>query len=295
MVTQTEISITPMNVVENINSLRISDRLSSAEFQKLSELIYDQCGIHLVNGKKIMLESRLSKRLRTLGMQSFKDYIQYVTSREGMEQELVHMIDVVTTNKTDFFREPHHFDYLRSVILPGFSQSTGSPFKVWSSACSSGEEPYTLAMVLQDYAAQHHQFTYSILASDISTQVLQRASLAVYQEHQVAALPMTLKQRYLLRSKDKERQTVRIVPKLREKVQFERINLMDTQWPIEIQDVIFCRNVLIYFDRDTQLEVVQKLIQKIKPGGYLILGHSESLHAFNLPLRQIKPTIFMKK
>ena len=284
-----------MTVVDNINSLRITDRLSSGEFQRLSEVIYDQCGIHLLPVKKIMLESRLSKRLRTLGMQSFKDYIQYVTSTEGMEQELVHMIDVVTTNKTEFFREPHHFDFMKSTILPAFSERAGGTFKVWSSACSTGEEPYTLAMVLQDYTAQHPAFDYSILASDISTQVLQRAATAVYQEHQVAALPLTVRQRYLLRSKDKERPTVRIVQKLREKIQFERINLMDSHWAMDMQDIVFCRNVLIYFDRATQLDVVQKLIAKIKPGGYLILGHSESLHAFNLPLRQIKPTIFMKK
>jgi chemotaxis protein methyltransferase CheR len=286
-----------MTVMENINSLRIKDRLASSEFQQLSGLIYDQCGINLVAEKQMMLESRLSRRLRTLGMQSFKDYIQYVTSQEGTEKELVHMIDVVTTNKTDFFREPHHFEYLRSVILPEFHQHHAGrmPFKVWSSACSSGEEPYTLAMVLQDFSARSTSFDYTILASDISTQVLQKATLAIYSEHQVDGLPLDVKQRYLMKSKDKENPTVRVIAKLREKVQFERINLMDTSLPVEMQDVIFCRNVLIYFDRETQLEVVQKLIQKIKPGGYLILGHSESLHAFHLPLRQIKPTIFMKK
>jgi len=286
-----------MTQIENINSLGATPRLTSSEFEELSGLIYDQCGINLADSKKLMLESRLAKRLRILGMQSFKNYLEYLTSREGIDKELVHMIDVVTTNKTDFFREPHHFEYLRTVILPGFHQHHGGkvPLKVWSSACSSGEEPYTLAMVLQDFAAMNASFDYSILASDISTNVLHKASLAVYQERLVAGLPVTTKQRYLLKSKDKERPTVRIVPKLREKVQFERINLMDNSWPIDIQDIIFCRNVLIYFDRETQLDVVQKLIQKIKPGGFLILGHSESLHAFDLPLRQIKPTIFIKK
>lgn len=270
-------------------------RLSSNEFDQLVKLVYDQCGINLTPAKKVMLESRLSKRLRVLGMDAFKDYIDHVTSAEGMEQELVHMIDVVTTNKTDFFREPHHFDYLKNDILPEFQANFRRDFKVWSSACSTGEEPYTLAMVLQDFADQSGSFSYKILASDISTHVLQRAASAIYSEHLVAALPMSIKQRYLLRSKDKERPTVRIVPTLRKKVEFMRVNLMDNAWAMDDQDVIFCRNVLIYFDRKTQLEVVRKLVQKLRPGGYLIIGHSESLHAFDLPIQQVRPTIFIKK
>ena len=286
-----------MTLENQINSLSVNPRLSSSEFEQLASLVYEQCGINLADGKKMMLESRLSKRLRVLNITSFKDYIKYLTSREGVDNELVHMIDVITTNKTDFFREPHHFDYMRNIILPEFLRWHGGnrPFKVWSSACSTGEEPFTLAMVLQDFAIMHPSFSYSILASDISTQVLHKASQAIYNEHHVAALPLNIKKRYLLKSKDKEQPTVRIIPKLREKVLFQRINLMDRSWQVEQQDIIFCRNVLIYFDRETQLEVVQKLIDKLKTGGILILGHSESLHAFDLPLRQIKPTIFMKK
>jgi len=273
-------------------------RLTMSEFQQLAALVYTQCGIKLVEGKKVMLESRLNKRLRVLGQSTYKDYIQYVTSDEGMEMELIHMIDVVTTNKTDFFREPHHFDFLKNVLLPDFhlEEKNKRPFRIWSAACSSGEEPYTMAMVLQDFAAHNIGFNYSIAASDISTQVLQKAATAIYAPERVATIPIEIKRRYLLKSKNTERPTVRIVPSLREKIQFMHMNLMDSQLNIEGNlDVIFCRNVLIYFDRKTQLEVVSKLVQKLKPGGYLFIGHSESLHQFNLPLAQVRPTVFIKK
>jgi len=272
-------------------------RLSPAEFDHLVKLVYEQCGINLTPAKKVMLESRLTKRLRSLSLTGFKEYIDFLKTKGGIEQELIHMIDVVTTNKTDFFREPHHFDFMKSTVLPEFqSKHNGSrPFKIWSSACSTGEEPYTMAMVLQEFANQHPSFTYNILASDISTQVLQRASTAVYSENHVAPLPLSMKQKYLLRSKDQEKPTVRIIPKLRERVSFLRVNLMDSSWKIEDQDVIFCRNVLIYFDRKTQIDVVTKLVNKLRPGGLLVIGHSESLHSFDLPLTQIKPTIFIKE
>lgn len=270
-------------------------RLTNTEFNELVKLVYSQCGINLTPAKKVMLEGRLNKRLRSLDMNSFKEYIAYVTSSGGMESELIQMIDVVTTNKTDFFREPHHFDFLKNSILPNFKQHNRRDFKIWSSACSTGEEPYTLAMVLEDYAQQNTTFSYKVLGSDISTQVLQKAAAAIYQEHQVLGLPLAVKQRYLLRSKDKEKPTVRIVLRLRQKIEFVRINLMDFGWNLDEQDVVFCRNVLIYFDRKTQFEVVKKLVQKIRPGGYLIIGHSESLYGFDLPIQQVKPTIFQKK
>jgi chemotaxis protein methyltransferase CheR len=283
--------------VKSMVTLGNNPRLSTSEFQQLAKLVYDQCGINLVDAKKVMLESRLGKRLRVLMISSFKDYILYLTSKAGLENEMVHMIDEVTTNKTDFFREPHHFDYLKNDLLPNFYRQhrSGRPYRIWSSACSTGEEPYTLAMVLQDFALQNSSFSYSILASDISTEVLQKAALAVYNLDHVAAVPLVTKQRYLLKSKNQDRPTVRVVQALREKIHFMRLNLMDDHLNInDDMDAIFCRNVLIYFDRKTQLEVVGKLINKLRPGGYLFIGHSESLHQFNLPITQVKPTVFVK-
>lgn len=269
-------------------------KLSTAEFQQLAGLVYAQCGIKLPPVKKILLESRLHKRLRALSMTDFKSYIAYVTSAEGIAHELVHMIDVVSTNKTDFFREPHHFEMLKSKVLPGFLKQ-GQNFKVWSAACSSGEEVYTLAMVLEDFARLHTGFDYKIFGSDISTQVLQKAAQAIYRLEQAADIPMEYKRKYLLKSKDRANPTVRIAPGLRSKTSFGRINLMDNVLPVEdMFDVIFCRNVLIYFDRPTQEQVLNKLLGKLKRGGYLFIGHSESLFQMDLPIVQIVPTVYVK-
>lgn len=271
-------------------------RLSNTEFQLLARLVYDHCGINLVENKKILLESRLNKRLTMLSVTTFKDYIQYLTSKDGLANELTHMIDVVTTNKTDFFREPRHFEFMQQRLLPEFyKQHSHSTYHIWSAASSTGEEPYTLAMVMEDFAHGHPGFNYSIFASDISTEVLQKAVQAVYDLRLVDALPLAIKQKYLLKSKDKIKPRVRVIPELRKKVRFAQVNLMDKVLRVDQQfDAIFCRNVLIYFDRATQLEVVRKLADKIKLGGYLFIGHSESIFNHHLPLVQIEPTIFQR-
>ena len=283
-------------VVHENNSLSGTVRLSIPEFQHLARLVYEQCGINLSDSKKIMLESRLNKRLRALKMISFKDYIHYLGSNEGMKNELVHMIDVVSTNKTDFFREPNHFDFLTQTVLPLSLKEGKTKINVWSAACSSGEEPYTLAMVLQDFAHLNSGFDYRIFASDISTDVLQKAALAVYPLARTTDIPMAAKKKYLLKSKDTLKPTVRIVPELRKKIHFGRINFMDASLPVdELFDVIFCRNALIYFDRKTQQEVVRKLLGKLRKGGHLFIGHSESLYQLDLPIVQVKPTIYVKQ
>lgn len=270
-------------------------RLTMSEFDHLARLVYSQCGIKLPAAKKVMLESRLAKRLRANNMNSFGDYIALLDSNEGMSAELIHMIDVVTTNKTDFFREPHHFDFLSREILPLYNSGTMRNIKIWSAACSSGEEPYTLAMVLQEYVNEHRGMDYSIYASDVSTEILHKAATAIYNMDRVSGIPLAIKQKYLLKSKGQEKPTVRIVPELRRKVSFGRINFMDAVLPVdEYFDVIFCRNVLIYFDKPTQQEVLLKLCGKLKTNGYLFVGHSESLFQLKLPLRQIKPTIYQR-
>jgi chemotaxis protein methyltransferase CheR len=271
-------------------------KLSPSEFRHLATLVYDQSGINLSETKKILLESRLQKRLRALGMVSFKAYISYLSGKEGMQSELVHMIDVVSTNKTDFFREPHHFDFLRETILPRLMKEGKRKINLWSAACSSGEEPYTLAMVLQDFVRLNKEFDSSIFASDISTVVLQKAAQAIYSLEQAADIPIAVKQKYLLKSKNTAKPTVRIVPELRKKVRFSRINFMDSSLPVDEKfDVIFCRNVLIYFDRKTQHDVVTKLVGTLNKGGHLFIGHSESLFQLDLPITQVKPTIFVKQ
>lgn len=244
-----------------------------------------------------MLQCRLQKRLRELGMATFKEYCDYLFSRAGGDAEIVSMLDVVSTNKTDFFREPTHFDFISSHILPEFMRGKhGGQFTAWSAGCSSGEEPYTLAFVLNEYMMQHPTFSYSILATDLSTQILQQAVTAIYPEERVEVVPMHLRQKYLLRSKDRTKPTVKIAPLIRQRVSFGRLNFMDSNYN-SIQSnlqLIMCRNVLIYFDRATQEKVINKLCTRLMPNGYLILGHSESIMNMNLPLQQVQPTIYRK-
>lgn len=272
-------------------------QLTKSEFIQLSEIVYKNAGIHLAPAKKVMLESRLYKRLRVLCMDSFQRYISYVMSKEGMQKELLHMIDAVTTNKTDFFREPHHFEFLSNDILLPFVEHEGQRmFRVWSAACSTGEEPYTLAMVLQEFASRHSDFQYNIIATDISSEVVQRAQQAIYRHERIASVPLSLRKKYLLKRKDAQDTTVKVIPELRQKIRFARLNLMDALQEIESDlDAVFCRNVLIYFDRPTQQQVLRKVVEKLKPTGYLFIGHSESLYQLDLPLVQVKPTIYKKK
>jgi chemotaxis protein methyltransferase CheR len=245
--------------------------------------------------KKVMLQSRLQKRLNELKSASFREYIDFIFSNEG-RNELINVLDIVTTNKTDFFREPLHFDYLTEKVLPEFSSFNGrSVLKVWSAGCSTGEEPYTLAMVLSDFREMNREFDFNITASDISTRVLKKAAEAIYNEDRVASMSITLKKKYLLKSKNNIKRTVRIVPELRSKVRFIQMNFMDSAYATDsLFDIVFCRNVLIYFDRKTQEEVINKLCARLKPGGYFFLGHSESIANFNVPLKQLQSTIFRK-
>lgn len=271
--------------------------LSTEDFKRLSSFIFKEYGIKMPDVKRTMLQSRLHKRLRELNMTNYKEYVDFVFSKEGQDNEVIHMIDVVSTNKTDFFREPVHFDYLHSNVLPELlrNDKPNRFIKLWSAGCSSGEEPYTLAMSLSDYMLEHPGFDYSILATDISSRILKTAVEAIYKENRVEMLPLQIKKRYLLKSKDRNNPTVRIIPELRRRVNFQRLNFMDSYYNVpDNMDIIFCRNVLIYFDRETQEKVINKLCTKLKPDGYFFLGHSESITNFDVPLRQLKPTIFKK-
>jgi chemotaxis protein methyltransferase CheR len=271
-------------------------KMTDNEFNRLSSYIFDQSGIKLPPVKKIMLQSRLQKRLRQLNITSFKEYADYVFSDEGQKNEIIHMLDVVSTNKTDFFREPVHFDFLNSNVLPEFYEKNQTKnFKVWSAGCSSGEEPYTIAITLNDFKQKNNQFNYSIIGTDISTQILQKAALAVYKDDRIANIPLEMKRKYFLRSRDKVRRNVRVIRDLRSKVSYSRLNFMDDTYNVsENFDVIFCRNVLIYFNRETQEKVINKLCRNLKTDGYLFIGHSESIMGMDLPLIQIKPTIFKR-
>jgi chemotaxis protein methyltransferase CheR len=273
------------------------ESLTARDFARLSGLIYAQAGICLGPEKKTMVEARLKRRLRSLNMPSYRNYCEFIFSRKGSEEELVSLIDVITTNKTDFFREPAHFDFLKQQALPELSARAASarPLTIWSAGCSSGEEPYTLAMVLSEHAALHPGFRFNILATDISTAVLEKASLGVYTEECASPIPNALRKKYLLRSRGGEPRRVRIVPELRRMVEFRRLNFMDADYGMtEKADAIFCRNVLIYFDRPTQQSILRKLIAHLVPDGYLFVGHSESLHDMSLPVVPEAPALYRK-
>lgn len=274
--------------------------MSDGDFDRLSEFISAHCGIKMPRGKKVMLEARLGKRLRSVGAASFHDYCNYLFNAEGGEKELVHMIEAVTTHKTDFFREPAHFEFLTNTILPEHINSAGAGpgniFRVWSAGCSSGEEPYTLAMVLFEFASQNNGFSFSILATDISTQILEKARRGIYEEDRIVTVPMSLKKKYILRSKDPKKGVIRMAPELRSLIRYEKLNLMAEHYELREPplDVIFCRNVIIYFDRPTQERLINRFCRYLKPNGYLILGHSESVHGLEVPLNRVSSTIYRK-
>ena len=270
--------------------------MSSREFASLSRFIYEQCGIKMPEAKKTMLEGRLQKRLRGLGMRNFADYTEYLFSPEGYDQELVQMIDLVTTNKTDFFREPDHFDYLRDRVLPEWCDRYGKRrLQVWSAGCSTGQEPYTLAMVLHEFASRQPGFDYQILATDISTRVLEQARKAVYTDAVLEPVPPVMKSKYLMRSKDRHSDLARIVPELRAKIRLRRLNFLDDDFGLrEPLDIIFCRNVIIYFDRPTQARLLQRFYEHLRLGGHIFMGHSETLSGLDVPLVSVAPTVYRK-
>ena len=278
---------------------RFDARLTDQDFDRFSKFVYDHCGIKLPPHKRSMLEARLRKRLRALNLASFEDYAEMVFARDEPTEELVKLIDVVTTNKTDFFREPAHYDYLVKSALPFLIETFGAginqPLRVWSAGCSTGKEPYTLAMVLKEYRSEMSDFRFDILGTDICTDVLEKAVQGIYSSVKADPIPEALKKKYLLKSKDPENRMVRIIPELRSLIRFRRLNFMDDDFGFrEPFDIIFCRNVIIYFDRSTQESLLSKLVDNLVVGRYIFLGHSETLLGLNLPLKQMAPSVYRR-
>lgn len=271
--------------------------LTPQSFRQFAAFITRELGIKMSENKIPMLQSRLQRRLRVLGLHSIEDYKHYLFDSPQAETELADFIDAVTTNKTDFFREPHHFHFLSHSALPALDPDPSRPWhcKLWCAGCSTGEEPYTLTMVLSEYAEARRNFNYSLLATDISTRVLHSAREAIYEEERIAPVSEELRRKYLLRSRQPGCNLVRIVPALRNHVRFHRLNFMDESYRIaDTFDAIFFRNVMIYFDKATQEAVINKLCQQLRPGGYLFIGHSESLMGLNVPVRMVGSAIYQK-
>jgi chemotaxis protein methyltransferase CheR len=276
--------------------------ISDRDYRRLTGLIRDGWGLEFPPGKRIMVETRLGKRARLLGLGSLSAYCDYLLTEEGRRQEAEQLIDAVTTHKTDFFREPAHFGYLTSMAIPELGRRYGAgirqPLEVWSSACSTGEEPYTIAMVLAEYARSidPRPFRFHIEATDISSVVLETGATGVYPANLVEPVPEAMKREYLLRGRDPERPRVRVVPRLRAAVTFRQLNLLDADYGFDQPlDIVFCRNVMIYFDRPTQQRVLRQIIRTLRPGGYLMMGHAESLNGMDLPLEQATPTVYRRR
>jgi len=281
-------------MLDDINKVYKAE-LTSDQFKKLSDFIYSNYGLKMPITKKILVESRLHRRLKHLKMDNFTEYLNYVFSAKNHE-EIVNMIDVISTNKTEFFRENVHFEFIKHHVLPQLPLNQSTMFNVWSAGCSSGEEAYTIAMTLSQFAELHKNFDYRILATDISTIVLEAAKQGIYHESRVKDIPQALLRKYFLKSKDNLDQLVRVAPELRSRLNFQRLNFMDQTYSsvTTMFDIVFCRNVLIYFDKKTQEKVINNLCSRLKKNGYLFLGHSESIIGIDAPVHQIQPTIFKR-
>ncbi|TNE70578.1 chemotaxis protein CheR [bacterium] len=280
-------------VAKSGNSLTI--KLTQQEFSRVAAFIDLKTGIKLPDQKKVLVESRLQKTLRREGFESFTEYLNTVIGNKAIPTKTAEFIDLITTNKTDFFREADHFESLVSIIeqRAQIGKSNGV-FKVWSAACSSGEEPYTLAMVLNEQKLKGLISDYEIYATDISQSSLQKAVLAEYEHARIIPIPDNYKRKYLLRHKDSNVHKFRIVKSLREKIEFDFYNLKEDEPNPELYDAIFCRNVFIYFDRKTQEMILHKLSKSVKSNGYIFLGHSESINGIQINLRQIKPAVYQQ-
>ncbi len=273
------------------------DHLRDQHFTRLAGLLEGITGIQLPPSKRIMIEGRLRRRIRQLGIECLESYGIHLFDHDGLTDELSYLVECVTTNKTDFFREPDHFTFLRNQAVPALlaRQDRASPnLKLWSAASSTGAEAYTAAMVLATMQATGVKMRFSILGTDINSEILRQARQAVFPSSMLDPIPIDMQARYIMKAVDPKRQEFRIVPELRRAVQFETLNLMDESYPFDRDvDVIFCRNILIYFSREAQQAVLRRLSSHLRQGGYLILGHSESFAVEDKSgMIQVSQTVF---
>lgn len=272
--------------------------ITNDEFETFSRFIFDRSGIHLPSTKKSLLTSRLNRRLHKLGISSFGEYYDFLHNDPGGDEEIIKMIDEISTNKTDFFREDQHFSFLAKRALPDLcpeKNGLSNNVRIWCAGCSTGEEPYTIAIICAEYFGRGFMPCFSILATDISTKVLKKAVNAIYDDLSIEAVPVRYQKKYFMKGKDKWEGSYRVVPEIRRQVSFKRHNLMDgIPDSLGSIDIIFCRNVIIYFNRKTQIDIFKMFYDVLKPGGYLFVGHSESLHRLNNDFVMIEPTVYRK-
>lgn len=284
-------------MIDDLQMITIHDQtLSQKDFATVQRLIYELAGITLSDAKLIMAQGRLAKRLRALGIDNFSNYLRYLQA-PGNSEEIIKFTNALTTNKTDFFRESHHFEFLQKVAFPELraagERSGQKRLRIWCAAASTGEEPYTLAMSVREFFGPSTDWDIRILASDIDTDVLQKASEGVYTEDRLIDVPESLIRKYFSRVRGQGEQSYQVVPALRDLITFRRINLQDREWPINVPfDVIFCRNVMIYFDAQSQRQIVEHFSDYLKQDAYLMIGHSESLFGLSDVFSPLGDTVY---
>lgn len=272
--------------------------LTRKEYELFRRLVYEKSGINLGDHKMQLVRARLGKKIRTGGYASYLDYYRHVES-DPTGEELCGLLDAISTNTTHLFREIRHFNLLREILEKWTAdrawRAQNSVVRIWSAGCSSGEEPHSIAMVAHDVVANQPNLALKILATDLSTQVLSRAKMGLYDVHRVGTVPPEYRNRYLQRVKQDRHVLLQLVPELRREITFARFNLMTEKFPFRHGfHVIFCRNVMIYFDRMTQQTLVNKMAAHLVSGGYLMIGHSESLNGTQHPLAYVEPTVYKK-
>jgi chemotaxis protein methyltransferase CheR len=265
-----------------------TEPLRPGEFRMVQTMARDLFGLDLRQGKEALVGARLSRRIRELGLPGVTEYLEFARSdRSGLE--LAALIDSLTTNFTSFLREARHFQLLREIIAPLLKLK---PVSIWSAGCSTGEEPYSILFTLLDAAGESCAARLSLQATDISTRVLQAAQLGVYPESKLAELPPEWRRRFFQQGTGQQRGFVRVRPGLRGRIRFGRLNLMQPFEKIGRQTVIFCRNVMIYFDKPTQEQLVRRFAAQLEPGGYLFIGHSEGLMGIRHELDYVMPAVY---
>jgi len=280
--------------METVDSWALAPpELSDRDLSSIARLVYETSGINLHEGKRALIAARLQKCLRRGGFQSFRQYIRHVRSDET-GSELTAMLDALATNHTSFFREPRHFGFLVDTVLPPLVAKDAT-IRGWSAGCASGEEPYTMAMLIVDAMGIEQSRRVRLLATDLSTKALGLAAAGIYKSARLRDVPLPLSRKYFAPGIGTQRGLARVVPAVRELVEFRWMNLVQPSLPIPPQDFIFCRNVMIYFDRAVQQRVISALEQRLAPGGYLFVSHSESLSGIEHRLRWVAPSIYRRE
>ncbi len=273
-----------------INQADLADR----EFNKISALVYGIAGIRLPDHKRELVKARLGKRLRELGLNSYRQYVAHLEADKS-GRELINMLDAISTNLTSFFREPVHFKYMNNEIIPEMLKKTDKKIRIWSAGCSTGEEPYTIGIYLETIFPNLDHWDAKILATDINTTVLDYARKGEYTELRLKDIALQVRREYFDCIKQTPPRMYRVKKKVKNLVSFARLNLLD-RWPMQGSfDIIFCRNVMIYFDKQTQKKLVNRFWEMLRPGGTLFIGHSESLTGTEHKFKYQQPTIYRKK